>query len=171
MGAGILAVFFALILSPLIIAFIWGVPPCKPERFESVPVPNSPWVVEQWMALCGFGISGPLEIRVANTVDGSEMTIATIDDDGDTKLSFDDSGDLVITLPNLVNIWDEKSQFGNVKVIYDYQPNDPGKSRMMRRFRTNPNDIEAKLWYCNTIVAGMSQSGKTYWSKEAHCPQ
>jgi hypothetical protein len=62
-------------------------------------------------------------------------------------------------------------QFGNVKVIYNYQPNDPAKRRMMRRFRSNPKDIEAKLWYCRTIVAGMIPYGKSYWSKQAQCPQ
>jgi hypothetical protein len=81
---GILTAVAGMLLAP----FIWDAfrHPCKPEKFESVRVPNSLWVVEQWMALCGFGISGPLEIRVANTADGTKMMIATIDDDEDTKL-------------------------------------------------------------------------------------
>lgn len=169
MSVGILMVILGFIIAP----FIWDVymHPCKPERLESIAVRDSPWVVEQWMALCGFGISGPLEVRARNTDDGATMTIAVIDDPDHTTLSFNDSGDLVISLPNLVDIWDEKTQFGNVKVVYNYQPDDPDKRRMLRRFRSNPQDTEATLWYCRTIVVKLAAADKARRSKELQCPE
>jgi hypothetical protein len=39
---------------------------CAPEMLESLPVPGSEWTVEAWLAACGFGINGPLEVRAVN---------------------------------------------------------------------------------------------------------
>ncbi|MGO8917499.1 MAG: hypothetical protein ACLQJR_16455 [Stellaceae bacterium] len=82
---------------------------------ERLRVPDSQWIVQTWMAACGFGISKPLDVRAVNATSKEIVTVAVIDDPAHTTLSVNGSNDLVIALPNGVYITDAKTEFGRAK--------------------------------------------------------
>jgi hypothetical protein len=144
---------------------------CVPERIDSLPIPGSDWTVERWLAACGMGISGPIEIRAINSKKEA-VIVAVIDAPANTSLSINGSNDLVITLPNLVDIRDEKQDFGEVKVVYNFQPrDDPDERAKFQRFIRNPNDPDAKKWYCDNVASKMDAANRVSWSKIVGCPQ
>jgi hypothetical protein len=120
---------------------------CAPETVERLPVPDTTWIIETWLAACGLGLSGPLEVRAVNAVSKEIVTIAVIDDPAHTTFSVNSSNDLVITLPNLVYITGAKTEFGGVKVIYNYQ------------------------WYCDNVASKMDPANRETWSTIIGCPR
>jgi hypothetical protein len=118
-----------------------------------------------------MGISGPLEIRAVNSKN-EIVTVAVIDSPANTSLSVNGSNNLVITLPNLVSISDEKREFGGVRVVYNFQPyDDPDKRAKFQQFMRNRNDPDAKKWYCDNVVSQMDSTNRDMWSKIVGCSQ
>jgi len=145
---------------------------CAPEMIERLPVPGTTWIVETWLAACGFGISGPLEVRAVNDVSKEVVTVAVIDDPAHTTLSVNGSNDLVVTLPNLVFITGAAAEFGGVKVIYNYRPfDDPDERAKFQRFVRNPRDPAAKQWHCDNVAGKMDPANRENWSTIMQCPR
>jgi hypothetical protein len=169
---GIRALATTLVASLIGINLLGSCKECSPEMLERLSVPDSTWIVETWLAACGFGISGPLEVRAVNARSKQIVTVAVVDDPAHTTVSVNSSNDLVITLPNLVSITGAKAELGGVKVICNYQPNDDPEERAKRqRFARNPNDPEAKEWYCDNVAAKMNPVNRDTWSKMMRCPR
>lgn len=123
LGLGLVVLAVAITVSSVenyVTLFVWK--PCAPEQLDRIFVPNSRWMVETWMAACGFGLHGPLQIYAINTVTMEKLTLAMIDDPSNARVSMDNAHNLVITLPTAVQLRDHRDRFGEVRVLYERAP-------------------------------------------------
>ena len=143
---------------------------CKAEKIESLPIPNSDWAVEKWIEVCGFGVSGPSEIRASNAKTKKQILIALSESDH-TKMTLDERGNLVISWPNSAVLSDDVKEFGGVKIVYNYLPHDDPEERFKwKRFRRDPKDPEALRWFCENVAAKREATSRAIFASMYGCP-
>ena len=107
-----------------------------------------------------------MEVRAAIEDTHETKTIASFGEIT-TKLAVrsDEPNVLTITLPNLVDMTDPATQFGDVRVVYEFTPKDDPEARAnFQKWHRHPGDPQARDWYCRTIFANSDPAGRAVWN-------
>jgi hypothetical protein len=126
---------------------------CCPEDIaERVVVPNSSWVVEAIVSSCSALDAGTMQIVAKNATADATVLLAKFGEIATTKLKMKDSHELVIELPNLVDMVESHDHFVNVKVMFKFDPrNDPVARSNYQLWLHDPNDPRAVEWFRQNI--------------------
>lgn len=142
--------------------------PCSFEKFADSPhlrVSRSDWVIDTWGQACGF-VTGGMEIRAVNEKTQETDTITELPDIPTVGMSSDEPNRLMITLPNLVVISSSKTQIGDVRIVYRFTPTDDPEARVSyQKWRQNPDNEQARAWYCQNILAKMDAINRASWNE------
>lgn len=166
----VILIRYSLIAIGIQMLLVFGTNACPFEKFSDSPhirIAQSPWMVDTWGQACGFGVSGGMEIRAANETTQETRTIATFSDiTFPLTITSEEPNILTITLPNLVDMTDEVTELGDVKIIYKFTPKDDPEARTnFRQWKRHPDDPQARDWYCRNILAKMDPVNRTNWNE------
>jgi hypothetical protein len=116
---------------------------------------NDEWLAELRFTRCS-AIDGTAEIVAVRRRDKAEYSVATFNELSDISLALDGNNNLLVKMPNMIDIaaWREKVE--DISVAYRYLPvDDPEERAMYQLWMRHPTDARAKAWcekYINASI-------------------
>jgi hypothetical protein len=127
------------------------------QGHDTVLVTGTPWIVAVRGYACGFGIGVTVDLVAINTNTKTVKVLAKGDDLKTETMLLDNSGNVVINIPNTSDISVISSSFDGINVIYKYYPYDDPEEREgyfnWTQDRKNENN---RIWYCAHIFPKMA---------------
>ncbi len=101
-----------------------------------------------------------MQIVAIDRSNSSEVTLAKLNEEADVKLSIDGRGQLVISLPNLVDIAEMQDSFDGIPIVYEFRPeNDPNERALYQLWMRTSGDPRAIAWCRKTYEWSASKYG------------
>jgi hypothetical protein len=129
----------------------WAAPQCQTELAERVKIPDSDWVVLTEVFKCGRLITKPglMKIIAEDAVTHQRVELIKFGEETESTVVITNH-EIVITVPNLVDIISAVSVFQDYTVSFRFTPKDVPEERRNYQFWVhNPSDPRAKEW-CRT---------------------
>ena len=111
-------------------------------------VSNLEWLVELRLARCS-AIGGTSTVVAQNLSDHHEYTVAIINDvDSEIGVAISKENVITVTMPNMIDIVEQRNKLENLDVIYKFLPYDnPEERRMYQFWIHHPDDPAADSWF------------------------
>jgi len=132
------------------IAAAWiGLGCCGTDLAETVPIPDSEWVVLTEVYGCSALDRGSMKIVAENQKTHERIDLVTFPGGAyESSVAVAGPEEIVVTLPNLVEFERKAERFGKYEVSISFAPkDDPEERRNYQLWLHHPSDPHAQQWH------------------------